>query len=130
MFAVIRMWYKNIAGRFFGLVTKHACDMICNASEFAVFRLYKNRTITQTQQIKMQILNQVQVNLIYNTITQTATYSYGSKCSFLQRTFTIQLPTVGRATCRIGINNAPASNGGRSLCVQISRERSYPLLVY
>jgi len=20
------MWYQNIAGRFFGLVTKHACD--------------------------------------------------------------------------------------------------------
>jgi len=20
------MWYKNIAGKFFGLVTKHACD--------------------------------------------------------------------------------------------------------
>ena len=20
------MWYKNISGRFFGLVTKHACD--------------------------------------------------------------------------------------------------------
>jgi len=20
------MWYKNIAGRFFGLVTKHACN--------------------------------------------------------------------------------------------------------
>ena len=20
------MWYKNIAGRFFGLVTKHACE--------------------------------------------------------------------------------------------------------
>jgi len=20
------MWYKNIAGRFFGLVTEHACD--------------------------------------------------------------------------------------------------------
>ena len=20
------MWYKNIAGRFFGLLTKHACD--------------------------------------------------------------------------------------------------------
>jgi len=26
MFAVIKMWYKNIAGRFFGLVTKHTCD--------------------------------------------------------------------------------------------------------
>jgi len=26
MFAVIKMRYKNIAGRFFGLVTKHACD--------------------------------------------------------------------------------------------------------
>jgi len=22
------MWYKNIAGRFFGLVTKHACDRL------------------------------------------------------------------------------------------------------
>ena len=21
------MWYKNIAGRFFGLITKHACDI-------------------------------------------------------------------------------------------------------
>ena len=29
--------------------------------------LYKNRTITQTQQIKMHILNLIQVNLIYNT---------------------------------------------------------------
>jgi len=26
MFAVIKMCNKNIAGRFFGLVTKHACD--------------------------------------------------------------------------------------------------------
>jgi len=94
------MWYRNIAGRVFGLVTKHACDRrtdgqnydsqdcagiavsrsnnhsgtesvhftrasvftIYNGSEFAVFRLYQNRTITQTQQIKMHILNQVQVN--------------------------------------------------------------------
>jgi len=24
------MWYKNIAGRFFGLVTKHACDTRTN----------------------------------------------------------------------------------------------------
>ena len=24
------MWYKNIAGRFFGLVTKHACDRRTN----------------------------------------------------------------------------------------------------
>jgi len=24
------MWYKNIAGRFFGLVTKHACDRETN----------------------------------------------------------------------------------------------------
>jgi len=26
MFPVIKNWYKNIAGRFFGLVTKNACD--------------------------------------------------------------------------------------------------------
>ena len=26
MFAVTKMSYKNIAGMFFGLVTKHACD--------------------------------------------------------------------------------------------------------
>jgi len=24
------MWYKNIAGRFFGLVTKHVCDRQTN----------------------------------------------------------------------------------------------------
>jgi len=40
MFAVIKMWYKNIAGRICGLVTKHACDVIYNGSEFAVFHLY------------------------------------------------------------------------------------------
>jgi len=40
MFAVIKMWYKNIAGRFIGLVTKHACGMTYNGSEFAVFCLY------------------------------------------------------------------------------------------
>jgi len=45
-------------------------------------------------------------------ITRTTIYSYGSKFSFLQRTFTTQLPTDGRATCRIGINNAPACNWG------------------
>jgi len=42
---------------------------------------------------------------------KTATYSYSSKFSFLQWTFTIQLPTDGRATCRIGIKNACPSNG-------------------
>ena len=60
----------------------------------------------------MHILNQMQVNLTY--ITRTATYSYGSKFSFLQQTFTIQLPTDSRATCQIGINNAPAFHAGRS----------------
>jgi len=34
---------------------------------------------------------------------------------------TIQLPADGRVTCRIGINNSPAFNAGRSVCVQISR---------
>jgi len=46
---VIRMWYKNIAGRFFRLVTKHACDRRTdrlprpedNGSKFAVFRYTK-----------------------------------------------------------------------------------------
>ena len=42
----------------------------------------------------------------------------------------MQLPTDGRATCRIGISNSRASNGGRYLCVQISRERSHPLPIY
>ena len=27
MFAVIKMWYKNITSRFFGLVTKHMYDI-------------------------------------------------------------------------------------------------------
>ena len=46
--------------------TRASVFMIYNGSEFAVFRLYQNRTITQSQQIKMHILNQVQVNLMYN----------------------------------------------------------------
>jgi len=96
MFAVNKMWYKNIDGRFFGLVTKHACDRRMDGQNYysqdrasiAASRgnnnhwgtvsieyprasvyydiqwkrirgipLYKNRTITQTQQIKMHILN-------------------------------------------------------------------------
>jgi len=100
------MWYKNIASRFFGVVTEHACDrqtdgqnydsqdcastavsrgnnkhlgtvsvhftrasdfMINNGSEFAVLLYTKIAQITQTQQINMHILHQVQVNLIYNT---------------------------------------------------------------
>ena len=28
------MWYKNIAGRFFGLVTKHACDRWTGAQNY------------------------------------------------------------------------------------------------
>jgi len=47
--------------------TRASVFMICNGSEFAVFPLYYNCTITQTQQIKMHIINQVQVKLIYNT---------------------------------------------------------------
>ena len=47
----------------FSICAFHACIcfMIYNGSKFAVFRLYQNRTITQTQQIKLHILNQVQV---------------------------------------------------------------------
>ena len=44
--------------------TRASVFMIHNGSQFAVFRLYKNRTITQTQLIKMHILNQVHVTLI------------------------------------------------------------------
>ena len=28
------MWYKNIAGRFIGLVTKHACDRRTNGQNY------------------------------------------------------------------------------------------------
>jgi len=36
----------------------------------------------------------------------------------------------GCRAMRRSVCNAVASNAGRSLCVQISRERSYPLLIY
>jgi len=78
----------------------------------------------------MHILNQVQVNLIYNMNRK----NYGSKFSFVQWTFTVQLLTDGRATCRIGmcVHRKCFQWGldGRSLCVQISREWSYPLPTY
>jgi len=64
MFAVIKMWYKNIAGRFFGLVTKHTSDRHNYDSQdrasIAASRGNNNHPA-------MHILNQVQVNLIYNT---------------------------------------------------------------
>ena len=44
-----------------------------------------------------------------------------------------RLVTQWRHGCRVmrrSVCNAGASNGGRSLCVQISRERSYPLPIY
>jgi len=44
-----------------------------------------------------------------------------------------RLLTQWRHGCRAmtrNVCNACASNGGRSLCVQISRERSYPLSIY
>jgi len=28
------MWYKNIVGRFFGLVTKHACDGLTDGQNY------------------------------------------------------------------------------------------------
>jgi len=49
--------------------------MIYNGSEFAVFLLYYNRTITQTQQIKMHILNQVDV-YVFRTYFYVYHYAY------------------------------------------------------
>jgi len=54
--------------------------------------------------------------------------------SFVQRTFTMQLPTDGRATCQIVMcvqrKCFQWRSDGRSLCFQISRQRSYPLPIY
>ena len=63
--------------------------------------LDKNCTITQTQQIKMHILNLIQINLIYNTNRNLFLLI---EFLFLRRTFTILLPRDGRATCRIKPN--------------------------
>jgi len=105
------MWYKNIAGRFFGLVTKHAYDTTYNGSKFAVFRLHQNRTITQTQQMKMHILNQGQVNLIYNTSCNLFLWIK----NFI---FTTDLydTTADRWSFHL-----PNRNKERTFCIQISR---------
>jgi len=75
----------------------------------------------------MHNLNQVQVNLIYNT-----------SCNlFLWIEIFISITdlyntTADRWSCCLPNRNkhSRASNGGRSLCIQISRERSYPLPIY
>jgi len=63
-----------------------------------------------------------------------ATHCYVSKFSFVERTVTVQLSTDGGATCRIVIyvqrRLFQCGSDGRSLCIQISRERSYPLPIY
>ena len=87
------MWYKNIASRFFELFTKHACDKWTDRTmtpktawvQYPTFHacicfydiqwkqicgipfILESHNNTDTTNIKMQILNQVQVNLIYNT---------------------------------------------------------------
>jgi len=85
--------------------------------------------------IKMHILNQVQVNLIYNTnhnlfvwieIFICTTYLYNatadrwtSTCRDIVAT-RLSVATISRRVV------LPMGSDGRSLCVQISRKRSYP----
>jgi len=71
-----------------------------------------------------QNLDQVQVNLIYNTNRNLFLW-----IKILISTTDLYSTTADRSrtTCRIGIKKAHASIGGLSLCVQVPRERSYPL---
>jgi len=77
----------------------------------------------QTQQIKMYILNQVQVNLIYNANCNLFLWiEIFISTTDLYNTTADRWNKMRRSVC-----NSHASNGWWSLCVQISRERSYPL---
>jgi len=52
------MWYKNIASRFFGLVTKHACDRQkydCQDRASIAVSHSKNTTIVQITPTNVQI---------------------------------------------------------------------------
>jgi len=74
----------------------------------------------------MHILNQVQVNLIYN---RNRNLLLCIEISFVERTFTVQLPTDGDATGRTGLyvqrRFFQCESDGRPLCVQISSERPF-----
>ena len=79
----------------------------------------------------MHILNQVQVNLIYTTNRNLFLWIEIFICT---TDITMQLPADGHATYRIGMfvqrKCFQWGSDGRSFCVQISRERSYPLPIY
>ena len=88
-----------------------------------IFGVYKTKHIFAIQQCKRT-----------GRQTDGWTYCYVSKFSFVERTFTVQLPRDGGATCRIGMyvqrRLFQCESDCRSLCVQISREWSYPLPIY
>ena len=75
----------------------------------------------------MHILNQVQVNLVYNMNRNLFLWM-----KIFIPTRDLYNTTADRWSChlQIAINNSRASNGGRFLCIQISREWSYPLPTY
>ena len=45
------MWYKNIAGRFFGLVTKHACDRQTRETDRPTDRITSVRPIREFREM-------------------------------------------------------------------------------
>jgi len=73
----------------------------------------------------MRILNQVQVNLIYNTNRNLFPW-----IEIFVSTTDVYNPTADRRSCQLPNRNKQHTCFQCSLCFQISKERSYPLPIY
>jgi len=55
------VWYKNIAGRFFGLVTKQACDRRTDRQTDRITAPKTVLSIARTVKIQLYLLQQVYI---------------------------------------------------------------------
>jgi len=68
------MWYKNIAGRFFGLVTKHACDRRTDGQNYdsqdrASIEHGKNQQILMWLSLLDLQMNDIHDSIIFTHLT-------------------------------------------------------------
>jgi len=93
------MWYKNIAGRFFGLVTKHACDRRTDGQNYDS---QDRASIAASRGKNLVLLNVLKQNdFLYHGRSFPIARAYNICCQLYLSLYrdTAQLPSIHR--CRL-----------------------------
>ena len=104
------MWYKNIAGRFFGLVTKHACDRQTDRITTPKTTLAQMRRAVKN---KLWSLSRLLVNCINFHIQKNKTYDHTKTNLAIQY---VKLVLDATASKQLGASKA--------ICLQIVTDRA------